>query len=174
MGREEGTVSYPRSSSSSSSPAVASDNKCYTEWDFCSAGSEAENAYFWKLGWCAAAEERGAMSLGQCMTGEESMEGPQAPTIRTNPIIRTTRAAPRPEVSPDLPWGRAYCLMTYPSNLEYQGATTYICGWDATLPPGMVCKRRNAAPPWDCTGGHALAVHVTQTKSAEATGTAGG
>jgi len=62
MGREEGSVSYPRSSSSSSSSAAADDNKCYTEWDFCSAGSEAENAYFWRLGWCAAAVERGVLS----------------------------------------------------------------------------------------------------------------
>jgi len=66
MGQEEGTVSYPRSlspasaSSSSSMPEGAQPNKCYTEWDFCNSGTEAENAYFWRLGWYSAAEEQGA------------------------------------------------------------------------------------------------------------------
>ncbi len=169
MGREEGSVSYPRSSSSSSMSAAASDNKCYTEWDFCNAGSEAENAYFWKLGWCAAAEERGAMSLGQCMTGEASMEEPQAPTIRTNPTIGATRAAPRPDETQDLPWGRAYCLLTYPNNLVDPGLgnEVFICGWDATMPPGKYCWSRRQGAPWDCTNHHDLLPWML-------TGTAGG
>ncbi len=138
MGREEGSVSYPRSSSSAS--AAANDNKCYTEWDFCSAGSEAENAYFWRLGWCAAAVERGALSgeLGHCMRGE------------TPP----TRAAPLPDETQDLPWGRAYCLLTYPSNGNHrEGVTDYICGWDEIRPPGVVCISRNSNPPWECEDG---------------------
>ncbi len=138
MGQEEGTVSYPRSSSSSSSSAVASDNKCYTEWDFCNAGSEAENAYFWKLGWCAVAVERGAMlgELGHCMRGE-------APP---------TRAAPLPDETQDLPWSRAYCLLTYPGNPVITAiGNDYVCGWDATLPPGLKCRTRNKEYPWECT-----------------------
>jgi len=69
MGQEEGTVSYPRSLSSSSASAVSSmpegaqPNKCYTEWDFCNSGTEAENAYFWRLGWYSAAEEQGEVSV---------------------------------------------------------------------------------------------------------------
>jgi len=131
MGREEGTVSYPRSSSSS---AAADDNKCYTEWDFCNAGSEAENAYFWKLGWCAAAVERGAMlgELGHCMRGE------------TPP----TRAAPPPDETQDLPWSRALCYTAYPDQLGPDGE--HICGWDATLPPWMECFSRSGVYPYDC------------------------
>jgi len=148
MGREEGTVSYPRSSSSS---VVGSDNKCYTEWDFCSAGSEAENAYFWRLGWCAAAVERGALSgeLGHCMRGE-------------------TPPTPRPEVSQDLPWGRAYCLLTYPSNTR-PGDRYHVCGFDATLPPGMDCITRATAAPWHCTT-HGPLSSRSLTRTAQAGG----
>ncbi len=155
MGQEEGTVSYPRSlspasaSSSSSMPEGAQPNKCYTEWDFCNSGTEAENAYFWRLGWYSAAEEQGevSVSLGEFMGGEP----PAAPIVRRNPIIRTTRAAPRPEASQD-PWNRALCLMTHPDNLgELDGKLVYICGWDATLPPGMLCVERREEAPWDCT-----------------------
>jgi len=48
-------------------------NKCYTEWDFCNSGSEAENEYYWRLGWCASAIERGAVSASPsaCMGQEE-------------------------------------------------------------------------------------------------------
>jgi len=48
-------------------------NKCNTDWDFCNSGTEAENAYYWRLGWCAAAIERGAVSTSPsaCMGQEE-------------------------------------------------------------------------------------------------------
>jgi len=48
-------------------------NKCNTDWDFCNSGTEAENAYYWRLGWCAAAIERGAVSASPsaCMGQEE-------------------------------------------------------------------------------------------------------
>jgi len=48
-------------------------NKCYTDWDFCNSGSEAENEYYWRLGWCASAIERGAVSASPsaCMGQEE-------------------------------------------------------------------------------------------------------
>jgi len=48
-------------------------NKCHTDWDFCNSGTEAENAYYWRLGWCAAAIERGAVSASPsaCMGQEE-------------------------------------------------------------------------------------------------------
>ncbi len=48
-------------------------NKCNTDWDFCNSGTEAENAYYWRLGWCAAAIERGAVSSSPsaCMGQEE-------------------------------------------------------------------------------------------------------
>ncbi len=143
MGREEGSVSYPRSSSSSSSSsAAASDNKCFTEWDFCSAGSEAENAYFWRLGWCAVAVERGAMSLGQCMTGEEP---------KALPTTRATRArgGPMPDETQDDPWSRALCYTAYPD--QETAAGTHICGWEATLPPGQLCRNRSPNLPWECT-----------------------
>ncbi len=166
MGQEEGTVSYPRSlssassSSASSMPAGADPNKCYTEWDFCNAGSEAENAYFWRLGWYAAASERGEVSVslqefmgGQAPVAPMSGGAPAAPIIRRNPSIGPTRAAPSPEVSPDLPWGRAYCLLTHPGNPVI--GVSRICGWDATLPPGMYCWSRRMVSPWDCT------LHVT-------------
>jgi len=48
-------------------------NKCNTDWDFCNSGTEAENEYYWRLGWCAAAIERGAVSASPsaCMGQEE-------------------------------------------------------------------------------------------------------
>jgi len=48
-------------------------NKCYTDWDFCNSGSEAENEYYWRLGWCASAIESGAVSASPsaCMGQEE-------------------------------------------------------------------------------------------------------
>ncbi len=153
MGREEGSVSYPRSSSSSS--AVADDNKCYTEWDFCNAGSEAENAYFWKLGWCAVAVERGAMSLGQCMTGEE-------PKALPTSIAR--RGAPRPDETQDDPWSREICWATYPDSFDGERSKgRHICGWYATLPPGMGCVKRATAQPFDCLE-HVQRSSVAQTQ----------
>ncbi len=145
MGQEEGTVSYPRSlspasaSSGSSMPAGAQPNKCYTEWDFCNAGTEAENAYFWRLGWYSAAEEQGAVSVSlyEFMGGE-------APTA----VPR--RAAPLPDETQDDPWSRAICMTAY-SDPEYVDAHGHhICGWDATLPPEMECALRNRTPPYDC------------------------
>ncbi len=48
-------------------------NKCSTDWDFCNSGTEEENAYYWRLGWCAAAIERGAVeaSPSACMNQPE-------------------------------------------------------------------------------------------------------
>ncbi len=163
MGQEEGTVSYPRSlspasaSSGSSMPAGAQPNKCYTEWDFCNAGSEAENAYFWRLGWYSAASERGEVSVslqefmgGQAPAAPMSGGAPAAPIIRRNPSIGPTRAAPSPEVSPDLPWNRTLCYTAYPDQL-IPTVDVHICGWDATLPPGKICKERWEIFPWHCS-----------------------
>ncbi len=165
MGQEEGTVSYPRSlspaslSSSSSMPKGADPNKCYTEWDFCNSGTEAENAYFWRLGWYSAAEEQGEVSVSLY----EFMGG-QAPTAVP------TRGAPQPEVSPDLPWSREIC---WAMGLGRQ------CGWYVTNPPGEHCAQRSSEPPFECTkfrrvppGGPVD--HMTSTANAAATSTAGG
>ncbi len=48
-------------------------NKCSTDWDFCNSGTEEENAYYWQLGWCAAAIESGAVeaSPSACMSQPE-------------------------------------------------------------------------------------------------------
>ncbi len=150
MGQEEGTISYPRSLSSSSAssvssmPAGAQPNKCYTEWDFCNAGSEAENAYFWKLGWYSAAEEQGAVSVSlyEFMGGE-------APTA-----LPTRKAPPMPDETQDLPWNRAICYTAYPDSFDVKNR--HICGWDATLPPGMECVNRSSVYPFDCTDHVAL------------------
>jgi len=124
MGEEGDSVSSPRSSSPPS--AFTDENKCYAEWDFCNAGTEAENAYFWRLGWCTAGFERGVLSgsLDQCMRGEQSTGG-----------------APRPDETQDDPWSREIC---WAMGLGRQ------CGWDATLPPGMECAVRDDNPPYDC------------------------
>jgi len=152
MGREEGSVSYPRSSSSSpsSSPAAADDNKCYTEWDFCSSGTEAENAYHWRLGWCTSAAERGAMSLSvdQCM-------GEGAAPAASSPPEETTE----PE---------NYCTFT-----DWVFGSGWICRrfvqtpyhWTATLPPGMICKTRDESWPFHCLE-HSLPHPLDQTLTA--------
>jgi len=134
MGQEEGTVSYPRTSSSSSSssaPAAADDNKCYTEWDFCNSGSEAENAYHWKLGWCTSAAERGTMSLSvdQCM-GE-------GPTTGSPPPEETTEPANR-------------CYFWDPINSVCLRWILTPYHWTATIPPGMMCTHREKSWPFHC------------------------
>ncbi len=168
MGREEGTVSYPRSlspaslSSSPSMPEGAQPNKCYTEWDFCNAGTEAENAYFWRLGWYSAAEEQGevSVSLYEFMGGE-------APTAVPRSIAG---GGPRPEVSPDLPWSRAICWESWNED------TGMICGWYVTNPPDEHCIDRATAPPYGCIKHAPFGNHVanlTATGNAIATNIAG-
>ena len=141
MGQEEGTVSFPRSLSVPPVPAAGDDNKCYTEWDFCSSGSEAENAYFWKLGWCVAGVERGTIliSLGQCMSGE-------APPIGGILIPLLPEGTLEPGKNVCLRWifsgavGTDICV--------HWSLTPYV--WDATLPPGMICWTRSYEWPFHC------------------------
>ncbi len=161
MGQEEGTVSYPRSlspappssassSSASSAPAGAEPNKCYTEWDFCNSGTEEENAYFWRLGWYAAASERGevAVSLDAFMD-----EGPV-------PI-----GVPLPDETQDEPWSREIC---------WAKGGGWECGWYATLPPEMLCAVRAVVPPYDCREHGPAGPHILVVTHAAGTAAAGG
>jgi len=164
VAQQEASAPYPPSLSSVSSvPAGADPNKCYTEWDFCNSGTAEENAYFWRLGWYAAAEERGEVSVSL----EEFMGGaaPPAPVIIGGP-----KPPPRPDETQDLPWSRALCYTVYPDQLN--SSLIHICGWDATLPPGEHCRSRRTEFPWDCLR-HVVADEVilgtTATFQAEST-----
>jgi len=101
MGQEEGTVSFPSSSPSRALPSSrhpssqhfsspSGDNKCNTDWDFCNSGGEAENAYHWRLGWCAAGIESGTLSVSpsECMgqpEGTVSLPSPISPPPPSSP-----------------------------------------------------------------------------------------
>ncbi len=117
MGQEEGTVTFPPSSSAL---AAGDDNKCYTDWDFCNSGSEAENAYYWMLGWCTSAIERGAVSasLSACMGGEEgavsvpSSSSSRQPQPTPQPtLIPQSTLTPQPSPTPTLPPSPTFTLM---------------------------------------------------------------
>jgi len=70
-------------------------NKCYTEWDFCNSGTEAENAYFWKLGWYASAAERGEVS-----TSASTFMGQDEGTVTIPKTANPTPIPPQHENSP--------------------------------------------------------------------------
>jgi len=157
-------------------PEGAQPNKCYTEWDFCNSGSEAENAYHWQLGWCAAAVERGAMlgELGHCMRGE-------APPTRAAPLPDETT---EPRVENVCVYRRADWpseLLTYlpPHRRDLDdlhcirwSLTPY--GWPSFVPPpppGYVCFLRSPEWPFHCLA--SVPNQATQTANAAATATAG-
>ncbi len=86
-------------------PAAAAppgDNKCYTEWDFCNSGSEAENAYYWMLGWCVAALERGVVSasLSVCMGGEEETVSVPSSSSPSPSPSQQPQPTPQPTLTP--------------------------------------------------------------------------
>ncbi len=67
-------------------------NKCDTDWDFCNSGTEEENAYYWRLGWCAAAIEMGLVDVSPsaCMNQPEG-------TVTFPPSTSVAGAAVNPD-----------------------------------------------------------------------------
>ena len=56
-------------SAPSAQPAAPADNKCFSDWDWCSDGAEDINTFWWNLGWCVAGEEAGSLpfTISECM-----------------------------------------------------------------------------------------------------------
>jgi len=105
-------------------------NKCHTDWDFCNSGTEAENEYYWRLGWCAAAIERGAVSASPsaCMGQEEGTVSFPPSSRRRAAASGTTLLDEDVPIDPDgnacHDWGD-FCNTGTPDEIEYK----WRLGW---------------------------------------------
>jgi len=135
-------------------------NKCRTDWDFCNSGTEAENEYYWRLGWCAAAIERGAVSASPsaCMGQEEGTVSFPSSSRRRAAASGTTLLQEDVPIDPDGnacdDWGD-FCNTGTPDEIEYKwrlGWCVWAVGTGTVLGSVSACMGEPEGtvshPPW--------------------------